>query len=81
MSDPKQLASPACSASEADDAYMGFASRAEIAAFLKELEAAERAGRPHADMLRRILPKIRDDVLHRELTAKLRTQESNKSKT
>ena len=31
MSDPKEFASPACSANEADDAYMGFASRAEIA--------------------------------------------------
>jgi O-methyltransferase involved in polyketide biosynthesis len=40
---------------KADDVYMGFASRAEIAAFLKELEAAERTGRPHADMLRRML--------------------------
>lgn len=81
MSDPKEIASPACSANEADDVYMGFASRAEIAAFLKELEAAERAGQPHAEMLRRILPRLRDDVLHRELTAKLRAQESVESNT
>jgi hypothetical protein len=80
MSDPKQFASPACSADEADDAYMGFASRAEIAAFLNELAAAEHAGRRHAEMLRRMLPRIRDDVLHRELTAKLAAQESIESK-
>jgi hypothetical protein len=81
MSDPKEFASPACSASGADDTYMGFASRAEIAAFLKDLEAAERAGRPHAEMLRRMLPKVRDDALHHELTAKLRAEESLESKT
>jgi hypothetical protein len=81
MSDPKEFASPACSANEADDAYMGFATRTEIAAFLKELEAAERDGRPHAEMLRRMLPKIRDDALHRDLSAKLREQESIESNT
>ena len=80
MSDPKEFASPVCSANEADDAYMGFASRAEIAAFLKELEAAERTGRPHAELLRRMLPKVRDDTLHRELSAKLKMQESIESK-
>ncbi len=36
--------SPACLAHEADDTYMGFASRDEIAAFLNELLEAERAG-------------------------------------
>jgi hypothetical protein len=60
---------------------MGFASRAEITIFLGELEAAERAGRPHAEMLRRMLPRVRDDTLHRELSAKLQTQESIESKT
>ena len=80
MSDPKEFASPACSANEADEAYMGFASRSEIAAFLEELAAAEDAGRPHAEMLRRMLPKVRDDALHRELKAKLSTQESIESK-
>ena len=81
MSDPKEFASPACSANEADDAYMGFASRAEITAFLKELESVERTGQPHAEMLRRMLPKVRDDTLHRELMAKLRAQESIESNT
>jgi hypothetical protein len=37
-------ASPACLAHEADDTYMGYASRDEIAAFLNELLEAERAG-------------------------------------
>lgn len=81
MSDPREFASPACSADDADDAYMGFASRAEITAFLKELEAAERAGRPQAELLRRMLPKVRDHVLHRELSARLKAQESTESKT
>ena len=33
---PNEPTSPACLAHEDDDAYMGFASRAEIAAFLNE---------------------------------------------
>ena len=41
---PNEPTSPACLAHEGDDAYMGFASRAEIAAFLNELLEAERAG-------------------------------------
>ncbi len=81
MSDSREFASPACSANEADDAYMGFASRAEITVFLEDLEAAERAGRPQAEMLRRMLPKVRDEALHRELVAKLRIQESIESNT
>ena len=39
-----QPASPACLAHEADDAYMGYATREELAAFLNELLEAERAG-------------------------------------
>lgn len=39
-----QPSSPACLAHEAEDTYMGFASRDEIAAFLNELLEAERAG-------------------------------------
>ena len=65
---PKEPSSPACLAHEADDAYMGFATKAEIAAFLTALAEAERAGRPHAEMLRQMLPKVRDDALHRELS-------------
>jgi hypothetical protein len=74
-------ASPACGAHEADDAYMGFASRTEIAAFLKELAAAEAAGTSYAEMLREMLPRVRDDVLYRELKAKLQAQETGKSTT
>jgi hypothetical protein len=81
MTNPKEPASPACSAHEADETYMGFASRAELAAFLKELEAAEHAGRPHAEMLRRMLPRVRDDELHRQLSAKLKAQEPAESGT
>jgi hypothetical protein len=67
-------ASPVCYIDEADDAYMGFASKAEIAVFLAELADAEHAGRPIDEMLRRMLPRIRDDHLHRELAAKLTEQ-------
>jgi hypothetical protein len=81
MSKPTQPASPACSAHEADDAYMGFAGSEEIAGFLKELAAAEQTGRPHADLLRKMLPRIRDDVLYHELKARLQVQESEESKT
>jgi len=79
--EPKQPSSPACFAHEADDAYMGFATEAEISSFLKALAEAERAGRPQADMLRHMLPKVRDDRLHAELSAKLKTEESTKSKS
>jgi len=41
---PDEPSSPACLAHEANDAYMGFATKAEIAAFLNELLEAERAG-------------------------------------
>jgi hypothetical protein len=42
--DRKEPSSPACLAHEADDAYMGFATHDELAAFLNELLEAERAG-------------------------------------
>jgi hypothetical protein len=42
--DRKEPSSPACLAHEGDDAYMGFASRDELVAFLNELLEAERAG-------------------------------------
>jgi len=60
---------------------MGFATEAEIAAFLKALAEAENAGRPHAELVRKMLPKVRDDVLHLELVAKLEVQESIESGT
>lgn len=44
MDEPKDTSSPACLAHEADDSYMGYASRSELAAFLNELLEAERAG-------------------------------------
>lgn len=72
-------ASPACLAHEADDSYMGFASREEILRFLKALEAAPLPAR--AEMLRQMLPKIRDDVLHSELCARLEAIETNESAT
>ena len=78
---PKEPSSPACLAHEADDAYMGFATKAEIAAFLKALAEAEHTGQPHAEMLRKMLFKVRDDVLHRELRTKLKAQESVESGT
>ena len=38
-----EFSSPACAMHEADDAYMGYASRPELIAFLRTLLAAERA--------------------------------------
>jgi hypothetical protein len=79
--EPKQPSSPTCLAHEADDAYMGFATEAEISSFLKALAEAERAGRPQAEMLREMLPKVRDNRLHAELSARLKAQESVESGT
>ena len=79
--EPKEPSSPACLAHEADNAYMGFATKAEIAAFLKVLAEAEKVGQSHAEMLRKMLPRVRDDILHRELSAKLKAQESAESGT
>jgi len=43
--DPEvEVSSPVCSMHEADDAYMGYAGRAELITFLNELLEAERAG-------------------------------------
>ena len=69
IDEPKETSSPACLAHEADDAYMGFATRAEIAAFLAALETAD------ADSIRRMLPRLRDDGLHRSLVERLRILE------
>ena len=41
---PTEFSSPACSAHEASDSYMGFAESEEIVAFLNRLLEAERAG-------------------------------------
>ena len=69
-----ESSSPVCYIDEADDSYMGFASKAEIAAFLAELAEAERLGQPADEMLRRMRPRIRDDHRHRELSARLKPQ-------
>jgi hypothetical protein len=42
--DRPEPSSPACLAHEADDAYMGYATKDELGAFLNELLEAERAG-------------------------------------
>ncbi len=66
-------ASPPCSAASADDAYMGYASRAEVLALLNELLEAERAGTKVAvasvrmaapEGWRDLLHLIRDDEAH-----------------
>lgn len=53
---------------------MGFATSEEIVRFIADLEAASAARR--ADMLRQMLPKIRDDVLYAELKARLEALEA-----
>ncbi len=70
--------SPACLAHEADDAYMGFATKAEIAAFLAGLDLKELSG-ADADAIRKMLPRIRDDILHKELSDRLAAVEAGKS--
>ena len=75
IDEPEKTTSPACSAHEADDAYMGFATRAEIAAFLAGLDTAD------AEAIRKMLPRIRDDTLHKELCARLAAIEPMKSGT
>jgi hypothetical protein len=73
--DPEEPASPSCFAHEADDAYMGFASAAEIAALLAEVRGTAFDQAPARDRLavrlRQVLPKVRDDRLHRRLAALL----------
>ncbi len=68
---PEEPNSPACLAHEADDAYMGFATKAEIAAFLAGLDL-KKLDRADAAAIRKMLPRIRDDALHRELADRLR---------
>lgn len=69
IDEPEEPSSPACLAHEADDAYMGFATREEIAVFLAGLETAD------AESIRKMLPRIRDDVLHKELSNKIKDLE------
>ncbi len=69
IDDAEEPSSPACLAHEADDAYMGFATREEVAAFLAGLDTAD------ADSIRKMLPRIRDHVLHTELSNKIKDLE------
>ena len=69
IDDAEEPSSPACLAHEADDAYMGFATREEVAAFLAGLGTAD------ADSIRKMLPRIRDHVLHTELSNKIKDLE------
>lgn len=69
IDEPEEPSSPACLAHEADNAYMGFATREEIAVFLAGLETAD------AESIRKMLPRIRDDVLHKELSNKIKDLE------
>jgi hypothetical protein len=63
--------SPSCFAHEADDIYMGYASRAEIVALLQEVRANTPATAAARDQsihrIRELLPRVRDDVLYRDL--------------
>jgi hypothetical protein len=67
---PVELSSPACSMSEADDVYMGYAGKAELLALLNELLEAERAGARVALESARAVPEgpIRAllDVVHHD---------------
>ncbi|HTR82936.1 MAG TPA: hypothetical protein VMI56_00560 [Reyranella sp.] len=77
---PRPSSSPACLAHEADDTYMGFASREELAALLAELDHAG-PGTIHSDSplgrkLQKMLPRVRDDSLYRTLKARLEPVQS-----
>ncbi len=65
--------SPACSANEADAAYMGFASRDEIVAFLNLLLEAERAG---ARVTLRTAIEVQESAM-RELSASIHRDEAH----
>ena len=68
-----ELSSPACAAGEADDVYMGFAGKDEILAFLGELANADQNNRATVRArLMELLPRVRDDLLHAQLSALLR---------
>ena len=62
---PASFASPACSAHEMDDVYMGFAGREELLESLNELLEAERAGMRAA---LETAPEIEDPSVRRLLT-------------
>jgi hypothetical protein len=63
-SEPSEPNSPSCFAHEADDAYMGYATPAELSAFLQEVRVARSA---LVHRIRQMLPKVRDDALYRDL--------------
>ena len=64
--EPAEPSSPSCFAHEADDAYMGYATPAELSAFLQEVHVARSA---LVHRIREMLPKVRDDALYRDLAA------------
>jgi hypothetical protein len=70
-SDPPEPSSPSCFAHEADDPYMGYASRTQIVAFLNEIRACARktpaARAVLIHRIRQMLPKVRDDETYREV--------------
>jgi hypothetical protein len=87
-----EFSSPACSMHEVSDQYMGYADPNEVTAFLNELLEAERAGPSDlreriaflnrgqgwvVRKLREMLPRVRDDRLHVDLSAMLRSHEVN----
>jgi hypothetical protein len=69
-----ELSSPACSMREADDVYLGYAGKDEIATLVGELLAAERS---MVSKLREMLPRVRDDGLYGKLGEMMRTHERN----
>ena len=64
--EPVEPSSPSCFAREADDAYMGCATPAELSAFLQEVRVA-RSALVHS--IRQMQPNVRNDALYRDLAA------------
>jgi hypothetical protein len=91
--DSKEPASPACSAHEMSDSYMGFAPRDELVTFLNSLLEAERAGARICQRtaheardagngtLAELMAAVRDDEAHwcAVLTRAIRTLEGEPS--
>ncbi|MEI6203017.1 MAG: hypothetical protein WCP68_13795 [Enhydrobacter sp.] len=75
-SKPPESSSPSCFAHEADDTYMGYASRAEILSLLEEIRTIAPATAQSVLRIREMLPRIRDDALHRELAELAKRLES-----
>ncbi len=81
-SKPREPSSPSCFAHEADDTYMGYASRTEILSFMEEIRtgpATDSARAETVHRIRQLLPRVRDDTLYGELSTLAKRFESGET--